>query len=48
MNLKLTTDLTMFLQAIGAKCLDWIDLVEDKNKWRAVVNRVMKFGEFIE
>jgi len=38
----------MYLQARGAKGLDWIDLAEDKNKWRAVVNTVMKFGEFIE
>jgi hypothetical protein len=38
----------MYLQAIGAESLDWIDLVRDKNKWRAVVNTVMKFGEFIE
>jgi hypothetical protein len=48
MNLKLTTDLTVYLQAIGAKGLEWIDLAEDKNKWRAVVNTVMKFGECIE
>jgi hypothetical protein len=38
----------MCLQAIGANGLDWIDLAVDKNKWRAVVNTVMKFGEFIE
>jgi len=47
MNLKLTTDLTMYLQAIGAKGLDWIDLAEDKYKWRGVVNTVMKFGELL-
>jgi hypothetical protein len=23
------------------KCVDWIDLAEDRDKWRAVVNTVM-------
>jgi hypothetical protein len=32
MNLKLIADLTMYLQAIGAEGLDWIDLAKDKNK----------------
>jgi len=48
MNLKLTTDLTMYLQAIGMTGLDCTDLAEDKNKLRAVVYTAMKFGEFLE
>jgi hypothetical protein len=35
----------MYLQEIGGKDLDHIDLAENNNKWRAVVNTVMKFGE---
>jgi hypothetical protein len=48
MNLKLTTELKMYLQAIGAKGLDSIDLAENKKKWRTDLNTVVKFGEFIE
>jgi hypothetical protein len=48
MNLKLTTEFKIYLQAIGANGLDRIDLAENNNKWRAVVNTVMKFGELLE
>ena len=26
-----------------AGCMDWIDLVQDRERWRAVVNAVMSF-----
>jgi len=26
----------------------WIDLVQDRNKYRAVVNKAMKYDEFID
>jgi len=31
----------MDLEEILWGCVDWINLVEDKDKWLAVVNRVM-------
>jgi hypothetical protein len=29
------------LREIGWVCMDWIDLVQDRNKWRALVNSIM-------
>jgi hypothetical protein len=25
-------------------CMDWIDLAQDRDKWRALVNEIMKPG----
>ena len=30
------------LQEVGCRGTDWIDLVQNKGRWRAVVNAVMK------
>jgi hypothetical protein len=30
------------LQEVGCRGRDWIDLVQNKGRWRAVVNAVMK------
>jgi hypothetical protein len=30
-------------EGIGWECVDWINLAQDRNKWRAVVNVVMNF-----
>jgi hypothetical protein len=29
------------LQEVGCGGIDWIDLAKDRDRWRAVVNRVM-------
>jgi len=29
------------LQEVGCRCLDWIDLAQDRDKWRTLVNAVM-------
>jgi hypothetical protein len=31
----------MDLQEVGGKSMDWIELAEDSNRWRALVNAIM-------
>jgi hypothetical protein len=31
----------MDLREIGWGCVDWIDLAQDKDEWRVIVNMVM-------
>jgi len=31
----------MYLQEVGCGVMDWIDLVQNRNSWRALVNVVM-------
>jgi hypothetical protein len=33
----------MDLLEMGWNVMDWIDLVEDKNQWRTLVNTVMNY-----
>ena len=34
----------MDLQEVGGGCGDWMKLVQDRDRWRALVNTVMNFG----
>jgi len=34
-------DIRMDLQEVGRRGMDWIELDQDRNRWRALVNTVM-------
>ena len=34
-------NIKMDLQEVGCWCMDWIDLAQDRDRWRALVNVVM-------
>ena len=37
-------NIKMDLDEVGRGCGDWMELVQDRDRWRALVSTVMKFG----
>ena len=40
-RLRWEDNIKMDLQEVGYGCVDWIDLAQDRDRWRALVNEVM-------
>ena len=37
-------NIKMNLEEVGRGCADWMELSEDRDRWRALVSTVMNFG----
>ena len=37
-------NIKMDLQEVGGGCGDWMELAQDRDRWRALVSTVMNFG----
>ena len=41
---RLEDNIKMDLQEVGRGCGDWMELAQDRDRWRALVSTVMNFG----
>ena len=37
-------NIKMYFQEVGRGCRDWMELDQDRDRWRALVSTVMNFG----
>jgi hypothetical protein len=42
-SLRREDNIKMYLQEVGCGGMDWIDLAQNRERWRAVVKAVMNF-----
>jgi hypothetical protein len=47
-RLRWVYDIKMELREIGWDDVDWMDLAQNRDQWRALVNTVMNFGGSIK
>ena len=40
---RLEDNIKMDLQEVGGRCGDWMELAQDRERWRALVGMVMNF-----
>ena len=49
---RLEDNIKMDLEEVGRGCGDWMELAQDRDRWRALVSMVMNFsikcGEFVD
>ena len=41
---KCENNIKMDLQEVGGGCEDWMELAQDRDKWRALVSTMMNLG----
>jgi len=41
-------NIKMNLREMECECVDWIQVVQDRDNWRDVVKSVMNIGEFLD
>jgi hypothetical protein len=47
-KLRWVDNIKVFVREIGCCGIDWIELVQDRDQWRALVNTVMNLGSFLK
>ena len=43
-RLRWEDNIKMNLEEVGRDCGDWMELAQDRDRWRALVSTVMNFG----